>query len=184
MTVEGFKIVRWREWDGPGIEHLELRQRAGEVLADSVVICSGQTPFAARYRIECDANWRARRVSVDMIGSGRMLALAADGEGHWLRNGLAVPELDGVLDPDLTVTPFTNTLPISRLRLSSGQSAEITTAFIEFPALTVVSNPQRYTCLKEARQYLYESRASDFKREVEIDRDGLVIAYPDFWQRG
>ncbi|BAV45128.1 hypothetical protein MesoLj113a_47870 [Mesorhizobium sp. 113-1-2] len=31
---EDFKIVRWREWDGPGIEHLELRQRAGEVLAD------------------------------------------------------------------------------------------------------------------------------------------------------
>ena len=119
-----------------------------------------------------------------MIGSGRTLVLAADGEGHWLLDGLPVPELEGVIDPDLTVTPFTNTLPIRRLRLSSGQSAELTTAFIEFPALTVVSNPQRYTCLKEARQYLYESRASDFKREVEIDRDGLVIAYPDFWQRG
>ena len=119
-----------------------------------------------------------------MIGSGRTLVLAADGEGRWLRDGLPVPELEGVIDPDLTVTPFTNTLPIRRLRLSSGQSAEITTAFIEFPALTVVSNPQRYTCLEEGRRYLYESRASDFKCELEIDRDGLVIAYPDFWQRG
>lgn len=70
------------------------------------------------------------------------------------------------------------------MRLSAGQSAEITTAFIEFPALTVVGNPQRYTCLEEGRRYLYESRASGFSRELEIDRDGLVVTYPDSWQRG
>ncbi|MFD1983299.1 putative glycolipid-binding domain-containing protein [Mesorhizobium newzealandense] len=181
---EDMKIVRWHEWDGPGLEHLVLRQRAGEVLADSVVICSGETPFAVRYRIACDANWRARSVMVDVIGSGQTLVLSADGEGRWTRDGLPMPELDGVLDPDLTVTPFTNTLPIRRLRLSSGQSAEITTAFIEFPALTVVANPQRYTCLEQGRRYLYESRVSDFKRVIEIDRDGLVVSYPGFWRRG
>ncbi|TJV38080.1 MAG: hypothetical protein E5Y02_30745 [Mesorhizobium sp.] len=184
MTAEEFKIVRWREWEGPGLEHLVLRERAGEVLADSVVICSGQTPFAVRYRIGCDANWRARSVTVDMIGSERTLILASDGDGHWTRDGMPVPELEGIFDPDLTVTPFTNTLPIRRLRLSTGQSAEITTAFVDFPALTVVSNPQRYSCLEEGRRYLYESRASDFKRELEIDHDGLVVSYPDFWQRG
>jgi hypothetical protein len=119
-----------------------------------------------------------------MIGNGRTLVLASDGDGRWTGDGLPMPELGDVLDPDLTVTPFTNTLPIRRLRLSTGQSAEITTAFIEFPALTVVSNPQRYTCLEEGRRYLYESRASDFKRELEIDGDGLVVSYPDFWQRG
>ena len=39
MTAEDFKIIRWREWDGPGLEHLVLQERAGEVSADSVVIC-------------------------------------------------------------------------------------------------------------------------------------------------
>lgn len=181
---EDAKIVRWREWDGPGLEHLVLRERAGEISADSVVICSGETPFAVRYRIVCDVSWRARSVTVDMIGTGQTLVLASDGDGRWTRDGLPMPELGGVLDPDLTVTPFTNTLPIRRLRLSTGQSAEITTAFVDFPALTVMSNPQRYTCLEEGRRYLYESRASDFRRELEIDRDGLVVSYPDFWQRG
>lgn len=182
--LEDTNIVRWHERDGPGLEHLLLQERAGEVSADSVVICSGETPFAVRYRIACNANWHARSVMVDVIGSGQTLVLAADGDGRWTRDGLPMPELDGVLDPDLTVTPFTNTLPIRRLRLSTGQSAEITTAFIDFPALTVVANPQRYTCLEEGRRYLYESRASDFKRELEIDRDGLVVSYPEFWRRG
>ncbi|MBZ9740423.1 MULTISPECIES: putative glycolipid-binding domain-containing protein [unclassified Mesorhizobium] len=145
---------------------------------------SGETPFAVRYRIACDAGWHARSVMVDMIGDGRTLVLASDGDGRWTRNGLPMPELAGVLDPDLTVTPFTNTLPIRRLALSTGQSAEITTGFIDFPALSVVPNPQRYTCLEEGRRYLYESRASDFRRELEIDRDGLVVDYPDFWRRG
>lgn len=182
--LEDMKIVRWHEWDGPGLEHLLLQERAGVVSADSVVICSGQTPFAVRYRIACNENWHARSVMVDVIGSGQTLVLAADGNGRWTGDGLPMPELDGVVDPDLTVTPFTNTLPIRRLRLSTGQSAEITTAFIDFPALTVVANPQRYTCLEEGKRYLYESRASDFKRELEIDRDGLVVSYPDFWRRG
>ncbi|SDA99236.1 hypothetical protein SAMN02927914_06506 [Mesorhizobium qingshengii] len=138
---EDMKIVRWREWDGPGLEHLVLRERAGEISADSVVICSGATPFAVRYRIVCDVGWRARSVTVDMIGTGQTLAPVSDCDGRWTRNGLPMPEPGGVLDPDLAVTPFTNTLPIRRLRLSTGQSAEITTAFVDFPALTVMSNP-------------------------------------------
>ncbi|MBZ9707895.1 putative glycolipid-binding domain-containing protein [Mesorhizobium sp. ESP7-2] len=48
----------------------------------------------------------------------------------------------------------------------------------------VVCNPQRYTCLEEGRRYLYESRACDFWRELEIGADGLVVDYPDFWLRG
>ncbi|WP_245468849.1 MULTISPECIES: putative glycolipid-binding domain-containing protein [unclassified Mesorhizobium] len=36
---------------------------------------------------------------------------------------------------------------------------------------------------EEGRRYLYESRVSDFGRELEIDRDGLVVSYPDFWRR-
>ncbi|TIX08721.1 MAG: hypothetical protein E5V44_11050, partial [Mesorhizobium sp.] len=40
-----------------------------------------------------------------------------------------------------------------------------------------------YTCLDEDRRYLYESLRSGFRREIEVDREGLVVTYPDFWQR-
>jgi hypothetical protein len=33
-------------------------------------------------------------------------------------------------------------------------------------------------------RYLHESRASDFRRELEIDREGLIVSYPDFRQSG
>jgi hypothetical protein len=35
---------------------------------------------------------------------------------------------------------------------------------------------------EEGTRYLHESRASDFRRELEIDREGLVVSYPDFWR--
>ncbi|TIX66624.1 MAG: hypothetical protein E5V33_04680, partial [Mesorhizobium sp.] len=67
--------------------------------------------------------------------------------------------------------------------LKPGESAEIAAAFIELPELRIVKSPQRYTCLDEDRRYLYESLRSGFRREIEVDREGLVVTYPDFWQR-
>ena len=175
-------IVRWRQWQGPGIEHLVLRQDSGGISAESVAVSADHAPFAVHYRIACRPDWRTREVEVGLVGGGRFL-LETDGVGNWSKDGVPVPDLTGALDPDLTVTPFTNTLPIRLLRLKPGESAEIVAAFIELPELTIVKSPQRYTCLDEGRRYLYESLASGFRREIDIDGEGLVITYPDFWQR-
>jgi len=175
-------IVRWRQWQGPGIEHLVLQETAGGIVAESVVVAADAQPFAARYRIVCGPDWLTKEVEVGLIG-GAQFHLRTDGSGNWSRDGVSLPALAGALDPDLTITPFTNTLPIRRLRLKPGESAEIAAAFIEFPQLTVVKSPQRYTCLEAGRRYLYESVASGFTREIDVDGQGLVVTYPDFWQR-
>ncbi|RVC57478.1 MAG: hypothetical protein EOS65_20045 [Mesorhizobium sp.] len=175
-------LVRWRQWQGPGIEHLVLRLDSGGISAESVAISADHAPFAVHYRISCDPDWRAREVEVGIVGGGRF-RLETDGIGNWSKDGVAIRDLTGALDPDLTVTPFTNTLPIRRLRLKPGESAEIAAAFIELPELTTVKSPQRYTCLDEGRRYLYESLKSGFRREIEVDQEGLVTTYPDFWQR-
>ena len=180
--AERESIVRWRQGQGPGIEHLILQETANGIVADSVVVAADAPPFAARYRIVCGPDWLTREVEVGLIGGARF-RLNTDGSGNWSRDGVPLPELAGALDPDLTITPFTNTLPIRRLRLKGGESAEIAAAFIEFPELTIVKSRQRYTCLEEGRRYLYESLASGFKREIDVDEEGLVVAYPDFWQR-
>ena len=149
----------------------------------SVVICPGDKPFAVRYRVVWDAAWLTRRVEVEMIGTEARLVLTSDGRGNWAKDGRPMPELHGAIDPDLTITPFTNTLPIRRLRLKKGQSADIATAFIEFPQLKLINDPQRYACLEDGRRYLLKSRDSDFKRELEIDGDGLVASsYPGLFR--
>jgi hypothetical protein len=56
-------------------------------------------------------------------------------------------------------------------------------AYIDVPSLTVTADPQRYTCLEPMRRYRFESLGSDFVREIEVDKDGLVVLYPGLFRR-
>jgi hypothetical protein len=178
-------VARWQDWDGKSIEHLVLREGAREVIVESVVVGSADgAPFALRYRIRCDKSWRVRSAEIAMVGENRKVEIAGDGKGNWSdASGKRLPKLNGAIDIDLSATPFTNTLPIRRLKLRAGQAAEITTVYILVPALTLMTDPQRYTCLAPGKRYRYESIDSDFTREIEVDSRGLVVTYPGLFRR-
>jgi len=178
-------IARWRDWAGEGLQHLVLTQAPDAIVAEAIVVGEEEgARFGARFRITCDPAWRTRRVEVNMAGTDRRLDLRGDGAGHWHDGiGKPLPELDGAIDVDLPLTPFTNTLPIRRLNLGTGQSAEMRMVYIVLPGFTITVDPQRYVCLEPLRRYRYESLDSDFMREVEVDSDGLVTIYPDLYRR-
>jgi uncharacterized protein len=177
--------ARWESWSGAGMQHLVLREGPEEVVAEAVVLDTAEElPFAARFRIVCDGAWRVRSVEAGLVGDDRRVALAADGAGHWRDGaGRPLPELEGAIDVDVSVTPFTNTLPIRRLNLRAGESADLRVVYIVMPQGSVTLSPQRYTCLSPRRRYRYESLDADFVAEVEVDADGLVVTYPDLFRR-
>lgn len=165
-----------------------LRQEPDSVTAESVVVSVADQPYTVRYRITCDAAWRVRDAEIRVVGDERVLQLSADGAGHWFDTaGDDLLDLAGAIDIDLSISPFTNTLPIRRLGLRPGQSAEIRAVYIRAPELSVTTDPQRYTCLQAgpeaAKRYRYESLDSDFAREIDIDDDGLVVTYPGLFRR-
>lgn len=135
------------------------------------------------YLVECDESWRTRPVRISDAASGRIIELRADGHGAWTDGGgAALPHLNGAIDADISATPFTNTLPIRRLELAIGDSADITAAYIAVPEFTVSGDPQRYTRTAE-RTYRYESLDSDFTRDITVDEDGFVLDYPGLFHR-
>lgn len=178
-------VARWSDWRGATIEHSALAQEVDRIVADSVFVSAGGgDPYAVRYRIACDAAWRVRRVDVEVLGRRRRLVLNADGAGRWQdQASKPVPLLEGAIDVDLTMTPFTHTIPIRRLQLARGQSAELSVAYIRVPELTVGTDPQRYTCLEPGRSYRHDSLDREFAREIETDNHGLVVTYPDYFKR-
>jgi uncharacterized protein len=183
--MSGTKVRRWQDWSGAGIQHVVLREEAERVVAEGAVLgAADDRPFAARFWIECDRAWRARRVEATVIGDDRRILLEADGEGGWRdAAGKALPDLKGAIDVDLPVTPFTNTLPIRRLGLTTGQSADLEVVYVLLPELTITTDPQRYVCLETGRRFRYESLDSDFVREIEVDADGFVLDYPGLFKR-
>ena len=181
--------VMWAPWEGPGLEHLRLVTSGSGVVANGLVIgLEAGRPFRIGYEIRCDGRWRVREVRAAAPDLGRpVLDLLADGNGRWKRRGgEPVPELDGCIDVDISATPFTNTLPIRRLGLKPGESADVDVAYIRVPELLVGPERQRYGCLEEQADgglYRFEALPSGFTAELPVDAEGLVIDYPGLFRQ-
>jgi hypothetical protein len=174
------RIYRWRDASGKGLEHLELVETEQGKAIRSALVTGDHHAFV--YAAELEPDWRTRSLSVAALGGAPALSLGSDGAGHWTIGADAAPELDGALDIDLSASPFTNTLPIRRLDLAIGQSAEILTAFVRFPELTVERDEQRYTRLSE-QSYRYQAVDGSFERTITVDPDGFVVSYPGLFER-
>lgn len=191
---DGIHDYMWHPWDRAGSEHLRLWPSAqgGDIQVDSQVVIpsdDGEHLLRASYRMVLDAAWRVRSMRIaceQEDGTATGLALQSDRAGRWRDGGGAdLPELNGCLDIDIAATPFTNTLPIRRLRLAAGQTVEIRVVYIAIPTLDLSPMVQRYTRLDDGI-VRYESLADgvvSFSRDLEIDADDIVVVYPDLFRR-
>lgn len=140
-------------------------------------------PFAVRYAIEVDAEWRTRWAQIEgwSASGARSVAIRRESEGSWLVDGAPMPQLDGCLDVDLESSALTNAFPIHRLGLSVGEEADAPAVYVRAQGLGVERLEQHYTCLAAPpgrQRYGYVAPAFDFRCEIAYDEAGLVLDYP------
>jgi uncharacterized protein len=183
------KAVRWSQQDGTGLEHLTLDETPGGIVIESAVVGEDAAhAFGLVYRIECDARWQVTRLAIRLAG-GTALDLhrkdGNNGDAHAWTDARGVPQDDlrGCIDVDITATPFTNTLPIRRLRLERGERRVIRVAYVRVPELSVSAVEQAYTCIEPNRRYRYEGLETGFTADITVDEDGLVLDYPGLFTR-
>ena len=105
------------------------------------------------------------------------LTVTARGEGWSRALTLRRDQMgDDVLDCDLALSPLTNAMPILRHGLHEQPgAASFKMAWVDVPSLTVHESAQRYEHVAPGVvRYVDES----FSAELELDVDGLVVAYP------
>lgn len=174
------RVYRWRDESAAGLQHLVVQELSQRVSVRGAII-HGETGNACTFAVDCDCDWRFRHAIIDVFGGAR-LELTFQPPVGWTRNGEAMEGFADAVEIDFVATPFTNTLPIRRLNLDLGQSASIVAAWIDFPSLEVMPDPQRYTRIAQ-NTYRYESLDSDFTRDVTVDADGFVVDYPGLFAR-
>ncbi|HZO53573.1 MAG TPA: putative glycolipid-binding domain-containing protein [Bryobacteraceae bacterium] len=178
-------VLFWRRTDVEGLERLELTIEPAGVTAISTVICLEGGGFRLDHRWRLNPEWRAQSVTVERWNSKgyRLLRVERAGEG-WRVDGMARPDLEGVQEPDLSVTPFCNTLPIRRMPETLGASLTLDTAFIDGVAMTVTRSRQRYDRVgpRELR-YVDLGLSSGFEADLVVDELGLVVRYEHLFER-
>jgi hypothetical protein len=191
------RSVAWAKEDPFGVEFAEVKLSADSMSA--VGVCVGTDPVAFRldYTFETGPRFVTSRLVVGSRGEGwhRTLELRRSEEGAWTASvqaegDLAMPAnsidpeaLVDALDCDLGLSPLTNTMPVLREGLLDRDgSAELLTAWVSVPDLSVHVSPQRYTSLG-SHVMRYESLDSDFAADIAFDADGLVVDYPGIGRR-
>jgi hypothetical protein len=181
--------IRWVHIFNPGLETLQLEVSELGVLAYGLVEeRRGEYPYRLHYTLLCDPEWKTKELKVELHGPPtKSLDIVSDGMGKWynpMREPL--PALDGCFDVDLPSAAFTNTIPIRRLGLAVGQTADIRVVYVNVPDIAMGVANQRYTLMESGPQggtYRYENLTTGFGAEIKVDGEGLVLDYPGVFRR-
>ena len=176
--------ILWRGLYWPGHEACRLSSRdAGWELGGTAVFTSDGQPCWLDYQIRCDAIWRTASATVSgWVGQRPIEIYIGVGPGqYWRLNDVEQPAVTGCIDLDLNFSPSTNLLPIRRLKLAVGQSAEVRAAWLRFPGFDLEPLAQVYRRLDEAT-YRYESGGGRFVADLKVNPAGFVTHYPGLWR--
>ena len=151
----------------------------------SVIIGGSENKiYRVEYLIKTNKNWETIFFEIKSYLNDKIdcLSFQSDGKGNWTTNGNPIAQFNGCIDLDISLTPFTNTLPINRLKLSENKKHLINVLYIDVLEQQAKPVQQNYTKLSEA-EYKYENVPNDFETEITVDKLGLVINYPGLFER-
>ena len=190
MTLEpnrdgtGIESILWRGFVLPGHEACRLfSQDSHWYIEGTAVFVHESQPVKLSYQIICDGAWQTLSANIEgWLGNrGVGIQIKADSAQRWWLNGSEQPAVQGCLDLDLNFSPSTNLLPIRRLDLAVGETAEVNAAWLRFPSFQLELLAQRYSRLGETT-YRYESAGGQFVADLKVNHSGFVLDYPGLWQ--
>jgi uncharacterized protein len=197
------RLVIWQGLDGWRAEAASIELTTSGVHATGTQLGSDPVTYRLDYTLDAAQNFVTRSLSVEVTGEGwsRSVRLAHDGAGGWhceseQSGGVDLPApggvgkaLAGAKDCDLGFSPLTNLMPIRRHSLDARPgSADLLMAWVSVPDLGVVAYPQRYEHIGVGQMGAVVRFTSlgihdGFTSDLELDRDGLVLVYPQLARR-
>jgi hypothetical protein len=174
-------------WKGLNDESLEFfRINFGELLTvkSSIIGCSDDVPFKVDYELEMSKDWVISTFSIKAhLGNiEHALSLSHNGYGNWFNNGQEWKHLEGCLDIDISLTPFTNSLPLNRVKSGLDQKTSIEVVYIDVLDFNISKTSQYYQLL-ESNRYKYANSDGSFTADITVDEFNFVKHYPGLFER-
>lgn len=180
FPVDGH-TASWTTWDAEDVEDLTIGWENEGWTVSGVV---GRE--RVQYVVRLNASFQVRQLLLFRDLDEPDLWLATDGSARWGEmNGAHRTELDGCTDVWLACTPFTASIPIRRLPLHVGDTADVRVLTIDVETLEVAPARHRYTRLGTHRWAFtdLDGEPATGPLEFEVDEHGLTRDLPDRFRR-
>jgi uncharacterized protein len=197
------RLLLWTGTDEWLAEAAAVDLRADGVTATGTQLGTDPLPYRGDYELDAGDGFVTRSLLVDVTGEGwaRRIHLERDDAGTWRCDAdaggqVSLPApggdtaaLDGALDCDLGLSPLTNLMPVRRHTLhEGGESRDFLMAWVSMPDLALFASRQRYEHVHADAdgavvRFVDLGLHEGFTAELELDRDGLVVVYPELARR-
>ncbi|MCR8843867.1 putative glycolipid-binding domain-containing protein [Paenibacillus sp. SC116] len=177
-------IAVWNQLLDNGMEYCSLELESSIEITGKVIRVHEGERYFVEYTVNCDQTGSTEEVHLYYRNESmsNTVIISRDGNGCWTRDGQVMEGVSDAKDIDIGITPSTNILPIRRLQLAVGESAEVITAWVRFPEFDVQPLKQEYTRINHAT-YRYRSIESGYTAILKVDERGIVEDYEDEWIR-
>jgi hypothetical protein len=199
-SLLGMRFLVWTGVEEWLAETAAVDLAEGGLRAIGTQLGAEPVPYRVDYRLDAPERFVTRELELTATAEGwrRHLVLRHDGSGAWSAvvddDGEVpggpwegeLPALGDARDIDIQFSPLTNTMPIRRRGLLEAGSAEFVMAWVSVPSLRVTADPQRYEHAGEGDDgavVRFVSLDSDFRADLELDGDGLLVFYPRLARR-
>ncbi len=177
--------ILWTGVEYYSLENCVLTTTNSGSEANSVIIgLYDDKIYRFEYQIKADKNWNTTFVQIksqfDDIKTS--ITFQSDLKGNWIVDGKHAELFNGCTDIDISLTPFTNTLPINRLKLAKTQKCQIKVIYFNLLKQEIIAVSQSYSVISKD-EYKYENVPNDFEAVLKVDDLGLVIDYPGLFIR-
>jgi len=176
-------LIVWRGLLYKSREHCEIEKQAGRLAVKSIVAGTYQGRiYDVSYVLKINPDWCVQEFEIKTEIDGATTVILGKKEGEeWIINDTQRPEFQGLQYIDISVTPFTNSLPINNLHMKIGEQRDIDVLYIDILGNELKAVKQRYSRTSKDH-YLYENCDSDFSSTIEVDSKGIVKSYPGLFE--
>lgn len=178
-------VIYWRRLDVPGLERLELSIESDRITACSDLICLEDGGYRLEYRWQLDPEWRTLSVEFNRKSAAGQTVMRLERAGQsWNVDGAFRPDLTSALEPDLSATPFCNSIAIRGVFGAREKTLTLDTAFIDASTLAVTRSRQRYD-RQSANRFRYTDLGifQGFEADLLVDASGLIELYEGLFER-
>jgi uncharacterized protein len=177
--------ILWTGREYYSLENCVLTTAAtGSEITSVIVGHYHQEIYRVEYLIRTNEDWETIffELKAQVFNKIETIRYESNGKGEWTKNGKQIGEFNGCIDVDIPLTPFTNTLPINRMKLQTNESRDIKVLYLDILAKEIKMVRQKYTRLSHD-QYKYENVPNDFEAVITVDESGIVVDYPELFVR-